>query len=174
MVRLYLTFSNYIFAGETRYAGCLCTSSGWFKRIERRQTFSNHIIAEIARCVEFFHRRSGWFDCTEPSLTIYIFTGDSRFAGCLCTSSGWFKRIEHLSRGNKCARRLCTSILFTPFTSSWWFKRIEPPRTFSCYGSFSCSIFCSFYCPSTGSLLLMLLLMLLLLLLLFLLLLLLP
>ena len=64
VVRLYRTFSNYIFTGETRFAGCLCTSSGWFKRIEPPRTFSNHIIAEIARCVEFFHMSSGWFDCS--------------------------------------------------------------------------------------------------------------
>ena len=63
------TFSNYIFTGETRCAGCLCTSSGWFKRIEPPRTFSNHIIADIARCVEFFHMSSGWFDCAAPSLT---------------------------------------------------------------------------------------------------------
>ena len=69
VVRLYRTFSNYIFTGETRCAGCLCTSSGWFKRIEPPRTFSNNIIAQIARCVEFFHMSSGWFDCTEPSLT---------------------------------------------------------------------------------------------------------
>ena len=69
VVRLYGNFSNYIFTGETRCAGCLCTSSGWFKRIEPPRTFSNHIIAEIARRVEFFHMSSGWFDCTEPSLT---------------------------------------------------------------------------------------------------------
>ena len=141
-------------------AGCLCTSSGWFKRIEPPRTFSNHIITEIARQVEFFHMSSGWFDYTEPSLTIYIFTGETRCAGCLCTSSGWFKCIEpprtfsnhiiaemarqveffHMSSGwldytersltiyiftgeTRCAGCLCTS--------SGWFKRIEPPRTFS-------------------------------------------
>ena len=69
VVRLYRTFSNYIFTGETSCAGCLCTSSGWFKRIESPRTFSNHIIAEIARCIEFFHMSSGLFDCTERSLT---------------------------------------------------------------------------------------------------------
>ena len=59
----------YIVTGETRYAGCLCTSSGWFKHIEPRRTFPNHIITEIVRCVEFCHMSSGWFDCTEPSLS---------------------------------------------------------------------------------------------------------
>ena len=34
VVQLYRTFSNYIFTGETRCAGCLCTSLRWFKRIE--------------------------------------------------------------------------------------------------------------------------------------------
>ena len=52
--------------GETRCAGCLCTSSGWFKHVKPPQTFSNHIIAEMTRCVEFFHMSSG---CTELSLT---------------------------------------------------------------------------------------------------------
>ena len=69
VVRLYRTFSIYIITGETRYEGCLCTSSGWFKHIEPRRTFSNHIITEIARCVEFCHMSSGWFDRTEPSLS---------------------------------------------------------------------------------------------------------
>ena len=40
-------------------AGCLCTSSGWFKHIEPRRTFPNHIITEIAKCVEFCHMSSG-------------------------------------------------------------------------------------------------------------------
>ena len=92
VVQLYRTFSNYIFTGETRCAGCLCTSSGWLKRIEPPRTFTNHIIAEIVRCVEFFHMSSGWFDCTEPSLTTSL--QEPRCSGCLCTSSGWFKRIE--------------------------------------------------------------------------------
>ena len=62
----------YLVTGETRYAGCLCNSSGLFKHIEPYRTFSNHIIAEIARFVEFFHMSLGWFDCTEPSLTISL------------------------------------------------------------------------------------------------------
>ena len=68
VVRLYRTFSIYIIAGETRCAGCLCTSSGWFKHIEPHRTYTNHSITEIARCVEVYHMSSGWFDCTEPSL----------------------------------------------------------------------------------------------------------
>ena len=62
VVRIYGTFSNYILTGETRCAGCLCTSLGWFKRIEPPRTFSNHSIAEIARCVVFFYMSSGWFE----------------------------------------------------------------------------------------------------------------
>ena len=96
MVRLYRTFSNFIFTGETRCAWCLCTSSGLFKRIEPPPTFSNHIIAEIERCVHEFgvvRLYRTFSNC--------IFTGETRCAGCLCT------------------------------TSSGWFKHIEPPRTFS-------------------------------------------
>ena len=69
MVRLYRTFSTYIFTGETRFAVCLCTSSGWFKSIEPPRTFSKHIMTELAGRVEFIHMSSGWFDCIEPSLT---------------------------------------------------------------------------------------------------------
>ena len=68
VVRLYRTFSIYILAGETRCAGCFCTSSGWFKHSEPHRTYTNHFITELARCVEVSHRSSGWFDCTERSL----------------------------------------------------------------------------------------------------------
>ena len=78
-VRFSKTFSDYIFTGDRRSAGCymplectagcLCTCSGWFKHIEPRRTFPNHIITEIAKCVEFCHMSSGWFDHTEPSLS---------------------------------------------------------------------------------------------------------
>ena len=61
MVRLYQTFSMYIVTGETRSAGCLCNSSGWFKHIEPHRTYSNHNITELARCGEVCHRSSGWF-----------------------------------------------------------------------------------------------------------------
>ena len=69
VVRLYRTFSIYLVTGETRSAGCLSNSSGWFKHIEPQRTYSNHIITEIARCGEVCHMRSGWFACTEPSLS---------------------------------------------------------------------------------------------------------
>ena len=68
VVRLYRTFSSYVLAGETRCAGCFCTSSGWFKHSEPHRTYTNHFSTEIARCVEVSHRSSVWFDCTEPSL----------------------------------------------------------------------------------------------------------
>ena len=69
VVRLYRTFSIYSIAGETRCAGCLCTSSGWFKHIEPHRTYTNHTFTERARCGEVCHKRSGWFDCTEPALS---------------------------------------------------------------------------------------------------------
>ena len=53
-------FTKYIFTVEARCAGCLRTSSGWFKHVEPLRTFSNHIIAKMARCVEFFHISSRW------------------------------------------------------------------------------------------------------------------
>ena len=60
VVRLYRTFSNYIFTGGTRCVGCLCASSRWF---EPPQTTS---LQRKQRGVEFFHMSSRWF---EPSLT---------------------------------------------------------------------------------------------------------
>ena len=78
VVRLYRTFTMYIVTGETRSAGCLCNSSGWFKHIEPHRTYrttssqSNHNITEIARCGEVCHMSSGWFDCTEPSLSTLL------------------------------------------------------------------------------------------------------
>ena len=60
VVRLHRTFSIYIVTGETRCAGCLCTSSGWLKHIEPHRTFSNHIITEIGRCIEFCPMSSLW------------------------------------------------------------------------------------------------------------------
>ena len=69
VVRLYRTFSLYLVTGETRSAGCLCKSSGWFKHLEPHRTYANHNITELARCGEVCHMRSGWFDCTEPALS---------------------------------------------------------------------------------------------------------
>ena len=72
VVRLYRTFSIFIVTEIARCAGCLCTSSGWFKHIEPLRTFSNHIITGIIRCVEFCHMSSGWFYSTEPSLSTLL------------------------------------------------------------------------------------------------------
>ena len=131
VVRLYRTFCNYIFTAETRCAGCLWTSSGWFKRIEPPLTFSNHFIAKKARCVEFVRGGSTVPNLLEPhhcratkvcrvlshefgvvrlyrTFCNYIFTEETRCAGCLCTNLGWF-------------------------------KHIEPPRTFSSSGWFDCT-----------------------------------
>ena len=60
------TFSIYTVTGKTRYAGCFCTSSGWFKHMEPHRTFSTHKLTERARCVGFCLMSSGWFDCIEP------------------------------------------------------------------------------------------------------------
>ena len=70
MVQPYRNFSLNIVKGETSCAGCLSTSSEWFKHIEPHRTYANHNITELARCGEVCHRSSGWFDCTEPSLSL--------------------------------------------------------------------------------------------------------
>ena len=139
MVRLYRTFSIYIVreieivAGETRCAGCLCTSSGWFKHIEPRRTFSNHIITEIARCVEFCHMSSGWFDCTEPSLTTSLQEIEG-VQGAICTSLMRFKHIEpHRTFSNYILTEIARYIEFF-YTSSGWFDCTEPSLSTSLQG----------------------------------------
>ena len=125
MVRLYGTFSNYIFTGETRCEGCFC--SGWFKRIEPPRTFTNHIIAEIVRCVEFFHMSSGWFDCTEPSLTTSL-QGKQGVQGAYALFRGG-SSASNLSRTTSSQR----SIEFFHM-SSGWFDCTEPSLTSSLQG----------------------------------------
>ena len=156
VVRLYRTFSIYIVTEIARCAGCLCTSSGWFKHIEPRRTFSNHIITETVRCVEFCHMSSGWFDCTEPSLSTSLqrqqgMQGVVHLFGVVQahrTSSNLPE--PHHYRDSKVCRVLSHEFgvvrLYRTFsiyivteiarcagclcTCSGWFKHIEPHRTF--------------------------------------------
>ena len=152
MVRLYRTFSTYIVTGETRSAGCLCNSSGWFKHIEPPRTYSNHNITEIYSKV--WRRLSHEFGVVRlyRTFSIYIVAGETRCAGCLCLSSGWFKLIEPLHyRASKMWRVLTHEFgVVRPYrnfsinsvkgetrcagclcTSSGWFKHIEPHRTYT-------------------------------------------
>ena len=55
VVRLCRTFSNLLFTGEARCAGCFCTSFGV---VHVHRPFSTHSIAALTRCVEVFHRSS--------------------------------------------------------------------------------------------------------------------
>ena len=121
VVRLYRTFSNYI----------LCTSSGWFNRIEPPRTFSNLIISEIARCVDVVYMSSVWFDCTEPN---FIFTGEAKCAGCFCSSSGWFKLIEHSRTFSNHMITEITRCLEFFHKISGWFDFTEPSLTTSLQG----------------------------------------
>ena len=122
VVRLHRTFSIYIVTGEARCAGCLCTSSGWFKHVEPCRTFSNHIITEIARCVVLSHE----FGVVRHHRTfsIYIVTGETRCAGCLCTGSGCSSNLPepHHYRDSKVCRVL-----------SHEFGVVRLHRTFSIY-----------------------------------------
>ena len=128
MVRLYRTFSIYIVTGETRSAGYLCTSSGWFKHIEPRRTFPNHIITEIAKCVEFCHMR------LYRTFSIYIVTGETRSAWCLCTSLGWFQHIEpRRTFPNHIITEIAKCVEFCHM-SSGWFDSTEPSLSTSLQG----------------------------------------
>ena len=96
VVRLYRTFSTYIVTRETRCAGCLCTSSRWFKHIEPPRTFSNHSITELARCAGCLCTSSGWFKHSEPPRTFsnHIITEIARCGEFCHMSSGWFDCTE--------------------------------------------------------------------------------
>ena len=150
VVRQHRTFSIYIVTGETRSAGCLCTSSGWFKHIEPSRTTSLQRDSKVCRV---FSHEFGVVRLNR-TFSIYIVVGETRCAGCLCTSSGWFKHIEPprtfsnhiITEIARCVRVLshefgvvrlhrtfsihivtgetrCAGCLCT---SSWWFKHIEP------------------------------------------------
>ena len=93
MVRLYRTFSNYSSAGETRCAGCLCTSSGWFKHHEPQRTYTNHMHHRVSKVCRGLSHEFGVVRLYR-TFSLYSVTGETRRAGCLGNSSGWFKHIE--------------------------------------------------------------------------------
>ena len=141
MVRLYRTFSIYSIAGETRCAGCLCTSSGWFKHSEHHRTDTNHSITELARCVEVYHMRSGWFDRvlmhlfgvvqaqrTSSNLSNHNITKLARCGEVCPLSSGWFDCTEpSLATALQGKQRLlCEEVVRV---GSRRFAVLEPPRT---------------------------------------------
>ena len=130
VVRLYRTFSNYIFTGETRCAGCLCTSFRWVKRIEPPRTFSNKITAQTARCVEFFHMSSGWFDSTELSLTTSL-QGKQGVQGAYALVRGGSSTSNLLEPSRTASSQRCDSRCIKFFflffhMSSEWFDYTEP------------------------------------------------
>ena len=132
------TSSIYILAGETRCAGCLCTSSGWFKHIEPHRTYTNHLITELATCVEVYHRSAVWLDCTEPSLCkVYSVTANlhepqHHRASKVCRGFSHEFGVVRLYR-------TFSMYLVTGETrsagcfckSSGWFKHSEPHRTYA-------------------------------------------
>ena len=107
VVRLYRTFSSYLLAGETRCAGCLCTSSGWFKHSEPHRTYMS----------------LGWFDCTEPSLgtllqgkqgvqgATALGRGGSSTANLLEQQHHWFAVLEPPELVQKHPTHLATSVM---------------------------------------------------------------
>ena len=128
VVRLYRTFSTYSFTGETRCAGCLGTSSGWFMRIEPPRTFLNHFLAELSRCLVVFPHAFGVVQLYR-TFSSYNVTGETRCAGCFCTRSGWFKHSEPpptVSNHSSAGIARCVALFHR---SSGWFYCTEPPLT---------------------------------------------
>ena len=75
-------FYIYSVAGETRCAGCLCPSSGWFKHIEPLPDRASKVWRVLTH--EFGEVRP------YRNFSINRVKGETRRAGCLYTSSGWF------------------------------------------------------------------------------------
>ena len=142
VVRLYGTFSIYSIAGETRCAGCFCTSSGWFKHIEPHRTYSpllppHHMACASAllwtqRTSSNLLKITAWESLRniEPhrTYTNYTITEMARCVDVYHRSSGWFDCTEPslctLLQGKQGMQgALCNS--------SGWFKHIEPHRTYT-------------------------------------------
>ena len=130
VVRPYRTFSVYIVTGETRSAGCLCTSLWWFKHIEPYRTFSNHIITEIARCVEFCHMsfRGG---STVPNLLYLHRYRCNKVCRVLCTCWGYIESPRTFS--NHIITKIARYVEFCHM-SSGWFDCTEPSLSTSLQG----------------------------------------
>ena len=126
VVRPYRTFSVYIITGETRSAGCLCTSSGWFKDIEPHHYGDSNVCRVLSH--EFGVVR------LYRTFTIYIVAGETRCAGCLCTGSGWFKHIEpRRTFPNHIITEIAKCVNFCHM-SSGWFDHTEPSLSTSLQG----------------------------------------
>ena len=72
VVRLYRTFSNYIFTQETRCAGCFCTSLSASNLLEPHRS-------DIARCVESWTTPNSW-EIILRTLLLMELSGLRRFA----------------------------------------------------------------------------------------------
>ena len=94
VVRLYRTFSIYIVIGETSCAGCLCTSSGWFKHTEPLLELHPDRDSKVHKFLlyEFGVVR------LYRTFSIYIVIGETSCAGCLCTSLGCTPNLFEPSR----------------------------------------------------------------------------
>ena len=120
VVRLNRTFSIYIVTGETRCAGCLCTSSGWFKHSSNLLEPHHYRDSKVCRVLshEFGVVR------LYRTFSVYIVSGKTRSAGYLWTCSGWFKHIEP-------HRTFQNHITFLSEGSTRFdvLGTVEPPRT---------------------------------------------
>ena len=130
VVRLHRTFSIYIVTGETRYAGCLFTSSGCSSNLPEPHHCKVCRVLSNEFGVVRLHR----------TFSIYIVTGETKCAGCLCTSSGWFKHIEphrtFFLRTTSCSGWFTEIARCVEFChmSSGWFDCTEPSLSTSLQG----------------------------------------
>ena len=151
VVRLHRTFSIHIVTGETRCAGCLCTSSGWFKHPckdvvrEGSVTQSNHpklmwknsTHLAISVMMWFEKVRGGSMRLNHPEL---VYEHPAHLVSPVMSPPvshiTFFRGDFVVAVGNcKFANRNFTplrpSVARCLCTSSGWFTCIEPPRTFS-------------------------------------------
>ena len=129
MVRLYRTFSIYIVAGETRYAGCCALVRGGSST---SNLLEPHHYRDSKVCRVLSHE----FGVIRPyrTFSIYIVAGETRCAGCLFTCSGLFKHIEpRRTFPNHIITEIAKCVNFCHM-SSGWFDHTEPPLSTSLQG----------------------------------------
>ena len=97
------TFSNHIITEIARCVEFCHMSSGWFDCTEPSLSTSLQGKQSVQGAYALVRGGSITSNLVEPSRTtslpyltfsIHIVTGETRCAGCLCTSSGWFKHLQ--------------------------------------------------------------------------------
>ena len=133
VVRLDRTFSDYIFTGDRRSAGC---NMHRFGEVQAHRTSSNLFKLHPHRDSKVYRLLSHEFGVVRLNRTFSdcIFTGDRRSEGAICTS--WM-RLKHIDPHRT--------------FSNYILKHFEPHRTFSNYILTEIARYIDFFHTTTSS-----------------------